>query len=70
MARRAILRGRGQQFQQLLDEALLNPEVAEMLLREHNPANVDAMSRWAKGWAGARAPVFVDMLKEDVSESP
>ena len=63
MARRAILRGRGQQFQELLDEALLNPEVAEMLLRDHNPANVDAMSRWAKGWAGARAPVFMDMLE-------
>lgn len=69
MARRAILRGRGQQFQELLDEALLNPEVAEMLLREHNPANVDAMTRWAKGWAGARAPVFLDML-EGQDEGP
>lgn len=68
MARRAILRGRGQQFQELLDEALLNPEVAAMLLREHNPANVDAMSRWAKGWAGARAPVFADLLEGEPAD--
>ncbi|WP_370285768.1 hypothetical protein [Pseudooceanicola nanhaiensis] len=68
MARRAILRGRGQQFDQLLDEALLNPEVAEMLLREHNPANVEAMTRWTRAWAGAEAPIFLDLMEKTAPE--
>lgn len=69
MARKATLRGNSREFQELLDKALLEPDVAEMLLREHNPANVAAMTRMAKLWLGNRAPAIVDLLEGDDGRS-
>lgn len=68
MARKATLKGRSKEFQELLDKALLEPEVAEMLLREHNPANVKAMTRSAKLWLGSRAPAIAELLEGDEGE--
>lgn len=68
MARKATLKGRGREFQELLDKALLEPEVAELLLREHNPANVAAMTRSAKLWLGNRAPAIAELLEGEESE--
>lgn len=55
MAKRAQMIGRGREFQNLLDKALLNPEVAEFLMREYNPADASAMARTAKSYLGVRA---------------
>ncbi len=68
MARKATLKGRTAEFEQLIDEALLNPEVAEMLLREHNPANVAAMTRSAKLWWGNRANALVELMEGEPTE--
>lgn len=68
MARRATLAGRGRQFQQLLDEALLNPELASMLLRENNPANAAALSRAARSQLGIRAAWLDDLLMSTEDE--
>lgn len=68
VARRATLKGRGKEFQEVLDEALLNPEFAAQLLKEHNPANVAALNRGAKAWLGARAPALADLLEDEPGE--
>lgn len=65
MARKATLKGKGEQFQKLLDQALLDPELAALLLRENNPANVEAMSRAAKSWLGVRSAWVDDLLAGD-----
>jgi len=65
MARRAILNNRTKDFQKLLDEALLNPDVAEALLRENNPANVAALTRSAKGWRIGLAPTVADLAGDE-----
>ena len=67
VARRAILRGRTQEFQKLLDEALLDPKLAATILKENNPANVKAMTRMAKVHLGNRA-TWLDDLAGDEEE--
>jgi hypothetical protein len=55
MAKRAQMIGRGREFQNLLDKALLNPDVAKFLLQDYNPADAAAMARTAKGFLGVRS---------------
>lgn len=55
MAKRAQMIGRGKEFQNLLDKALLNPDVAAFLMREYNPADAAAMARTAKSFLGVRS---------------
>jgi len=67
---RKIARGTySEQFNRILDQALLDPDVAEKLTREYNPANVAALARWAKGWGIAEAPEIAALLAEDLPES-
>ena len=49
----------------MLDEALNNPEVAAMLLKENNPANRAAMRRKAKGWWGNEASNILEMFEDE-----
>ena len=65
MARKAALRGRAQEFNDLLDAALLNPELAAQLLRENNPANAAALARTAKTVIGNRALWLDEMLGDE-----
>ena len=65
IARRAILRGRGQEFQELLDQALLHPDLAATLLRDSNPADIRAMTRAARIHLGNRAAFLDDLLTDD-----
>lgn len=65
IARRAILRGRGQEFQELLDQALLHPDLAAALLRDSNPADLAAMNRTARIHLGTRAAFLDDLLMDD-----
>ena len=65
IARRAILRGRGQDFQELLDQALLHPDLAATLLRDSNPADIRAMTRAARIHLGNRAAFLDDLLTDD-----
>ena len=69
VARRAVLRGRTQEFQKLLDEALLDPKLASQLLKENNPANVKAMTRMAKVHLGNRVTWLDDLEGDEEDET-
>lgn len=70
IARRAMLKGRTAEFETLLDQALLNPDVAEKLLRENNPANIEALTRAAKTALGVRSAWVDDLLNGDEPARP
>ncbi len=53
----------------MLDRALLNLEIAAMLLKENNPDNLAAMDRRAKLSHGNEASTFLDIL-DDKEEDP
>ena len=65
IARRAILRGRKNEFEQLLDQALLNPQLAADLTRKYNPADVAAFSRSVQSVLGVRSAWLDDLLADD-----
>lgn len=62
MAKRAQMIGRGKEFQNLLDKALLNPDVASFLMREYNPADAAASARSAKSFLGVRSAWVDEVL--------
>lgn len=69
LARNAIRKAQNGAISRLLDEALLNPDVAATLLRENNPANRAALAKSAKGWSAselARVTAEPDPVREAV----
>lgn len=65
VAARRLVRGvQGEAMEKLLDKALLDPDLAAQLLKEHNPANRAALARTAKGYLGAEAAQVTDLLNE------
>jgi len=65
MARKATKRGQVRAINDLLDRALLDPDVAAALVKEYNPANRAAMARKAKAWVGNQASTLIEMLDDD-----
>lgn len=65
MARKATRNAQVAAVNQAIDRALLDPDWAEKLLRENNPANRAALARSAKGWMGNEAGTLLDMLDDD-----
>ncbi|MFY7925560.1 MAG: hypothetical protein ACOVN5_07100 [Aquidulcibacter sp.] len=65
LAARSVGRQQANAFENLLDKALLDPEVARGLLMENNPANRAAFDRMAKGWLGNQAATLSSILNED-----
>ncbi len=68
IANRAVANRSQAAFSQLLDRALLDPEVAAMLLREYNPANRAALRRSASSWIGANGAAALDAAFDDDDE--
>jgi hypothetical protein len=66
--RRAVGNARTSAVNRLLDEALLNPEAAALLLKENNPANRTALRRVGKAWLGNEISSLVDAM--DGGEDP
>ena len=64
-ARRAVKKAQTQAIGRMLDEALLNPEAAAVLLRENNPANRALLARRAKAWMGNQASTLVGLLNDE-----
>lgn len=64
-ARRSIRKSNADAINSLLDNALLNPDMAAMLLKENNPANRAALSRSAKAFLGNEASTLMDILNGD-----
>lgn len=62
VARNAMRKGRASQFEAILDRALLDPEVAAVMLEEFNPATAEILARSAQGWAGDQAADIVDLI--------
>jgi hypothetical protein len=65
MARKATRRGQMEAINQLLDKALLDPDVALALAKDYNPANRAALARKTKTWLPGQAATLLDMLDED-----
>lgn len=65
MARKATKRGQVRAINELLDKALLDPDVALALVKEYNPANRAALARKAKSWVGNQAATLIELLDED-----
>jgi hypothetical protein len=68
-ARRAVRRAQSEGIQRLLNDALLNPDTAALLLKENNPANRAALARRAKGWMGNEASTLIDVLDEQPDDN-
>ncbi len=61
-ARRLVRGAQGEAMEKLLDRALLDPDLAAQLLKEHNPANRAALARTAKAYLGNEASTLTDIL--------
>lgn len=72
-ARRVVRGAQGEAMEKLLDKALLDPDLAAQLLKEHNPANRAALARSAKAYLGNEASTLMDILdgqeKDPVKEA-
>lgn len=64
IAHRLVSKQAEKAYQRLLDEALLNPEVASALLHAENPANRAALARAAKGWQVYEAAGLTELLSQ------
>ncbi|MBX9847483.1 MAG: hypothetical protein K2Z80_37475 [Xanthobacteraceae bacterium] len=64
-ARRSVRKANADAINGLLDNALLNPDTAALLLKENNPANRAALSRSAKTFLGNEAATLADILDGD-----
>jgi hypothetical protein len=63
-ARRLVRSAQGEAMEKLLDKALLEPDLAAQLLKEHNPANRAALARTAKAYLGNEASTVTELLTE------
>jgi hypothetical protein len=63
-ARRLVRGAQGEAMEKLLDKALLDPDLAAQLLKEHNPANRAALARTAKAYLGNEASTLTDIMTE------
>lgn len=70
IANRLVSKAAERAYQRLLDEALINPDVAAELLKTNNPANRAALARKAKGWLGNQASGLVDLIDGGEGEDP
>ncbi|WP_126397868.1 hypothetical protein [Blastochloris tepida] len=67
-ARRAVRRAHADAISRLLDEALLDPDLAKLLLEQNNPATRAALTRRTKGWMGNEASTLADLIAGDDQE--
>lgn len=66
-ARRLVRGAQGEAMEKLLDKALLDPDLAAQLLKEHNPANRAALARTAKAYLGNEASTLTGIIEGDGS---
>jgi hypothetical protein len=66
--RRAVRGARADAIERMLDEVLLDPDAAAVLLKENNPANRAAMKRYAKGWWGNQANTIMNAISGEEDE--
>mgnify|MGYP003440719696 CR=1 FL=1 len=65
IARRSVGKAQKEGVVRMLDEALLDPDKAALLLKENNPANRKALNRYAKGWWGNEASTVLNAMSGD-----
>jgi len=65
IGRKAMRREYSAAVEKAIDQALLDPKFAELLLRENNPANRAALRASAKGWKLNQGATLVEMLQPD-----
>jgi hypothetical protein len=65
LANRVVSKQSEKAFQHLLDQALLDPDVAAELLKQNNPANRAALAKKAKVWLGNEANTILELIEGD-----
>src|SRR5690606_14495108 len=65
VVRRRLLKAQEEGFQRLLDDAVMNPDTAAMLLKKYNPADRAALARKTKLWFGNEASTIMNELGRD-----
>lgn len=68
IARKAVTRARSEGIDRMLDDALLNPDTAALLLRQNNPANRAALRAKSKAWFGNEAAGIMNSLSGEDEE--
>lgn len=69
VARRAMAKAQNEGIQRMLDEALLDPKAAALLLQKNNPKTRAALARSANAWFGNEASTIINALSgEDTDE--
>lgn len=70
VARRAVRGAQAEAIEKLTDRALLDPDLAAQLLKEHNPANRAALARTARAYLGNEASTLMDIIDGDTEDDP
>jgi hypothetical protein len=65
LARKSVGARQTEGITRMLDDVLLNPDAAALLLKENNPANRKALNRWAKTWFGNEASSIINAMSGD-----
>jgi hypothetical protein len=68
MARKAVRNAQADGIERLLDDVLLNPDTAALLMRENNPANRAALKRKAKLWFGNEVNTIMNLIENEAEE--
>lgn len=68
IARRAVTRNRMDAFNRLMDEALLNPDLARALIQENNPRTRAALARPTTLWRASLTGEIRDLLEGALEE--
>jgi hypothetical protein len=71
IARKTVRNAQATGIERLLDDVLLDPDAAALLLRENNPANRAALKRKAKLWFGNETNTIMNLMEsESQDEDP
>lgn len=65
IGRRSLKMAEGQQYVNLMREALLNPDMASLLLKQNNPANRALLRKSSKLWQGSAGSKLIDLLEAE-----
>lgn len=65
LARRSVRAARSEAVGKLLDDVLVNPDAAALLMKQNNPINRQAFAVKAKAWFGSEASTIVNAMSAD-----
>lgn len=70
IARKAVQKAQAGAIERLLDEALVNPQAAEALMRQNNPVNRAYLARNSRAWFGEQGAKIIEAMNDDGPPDP